>query len=205
MQQVFLCPGGKFSPLIFGLLPQDLDRIEFGAVGRQIDKDEPMVVEPLFNFFFVDIVMHRRIVQDDDDGLAVDVLRCQSIDEIDDLRSFDGAFMQDMCERVGSIIERAKNIHSLARTACVRAMWHASQRPCPLDVGYGRHPRFVEKIQMGSPVFGSNFQLIEHGFLLYEILFGALFFSDNRQRLKLNPRPFKRSLSRSRLKSGACG
>ena len=74
MQQVFLCPGGEFSPVVFGLLPQDLDRIEFGTVGRQIDKDEPMVVEPLFNFFFVDIVMHRRIVQDDDDGLAVDVL-----------------------------------------------------------------------------------------------------------------------------------
>jgi len=205
MQQVFLCPGGKFPPMEFGLFPQDLDRIELGTVGRQIDKDEPMVVQPFVNFFFADIVMHRRIVQDDDDGLAVDVLHCQSIDEIDDLGPLDGAFMQDMCERVGGIVECAKNVHSLARTTGVGAMWHTPWRPCPLHVRHGRHPRFVEKIQMGKPASGGNFQLIKHGFFLYEILFGTLFFSDSRQRLKLNPRPFKRSLSRSRLKSGACG
>ena len=125
------------------------------------------MIGKLLSDFFADMVMHRRIVEDDDDVLAVGMLHCQSIDEIDDLRPLDGAFMQDMCERIGGIVECAKNVHSLARTAGVGTMWHAPRRPCTLHVRYGRHPRFVEKIQMGSPVFGSNFQLIEHGFLLY--------------------------------------
>jgi hypothetical protein len=39
------------------------------------EKEEAMVVEPLVNLFFADIVMYRRIVQDDDDGLAVCLVR----------------------------------------------------------------------------------------------------------------------------------
>jgi hypothetical protein len=53
MQQVFLCPGGKFPPVEFGLLPQDLDGIKFGTIGRKIDKKEPMVVQPLLPRYFL--------------------------------------------------------------------------------------------------------------------------------------------------------
>ena len=71
--------------------------------------------------FFADKVMYRCIVEDDDDVLAVGVLHCQSIDEIDDLGPFDRAFMHDMHERVGDIVERAKHVHLLAA-----AQWSTS-------------------------------------------------------------------------------
>lgn len=127
MQKVFLCPNGKFPPVGFGQLPKDLDRIKFGTVGRRIDKNEPMLIQPFIDFLSVDIAIHRCIGQDDDDRLAVDVLHYQSIDVIADLGPLAGALMQHMCKRVGGIVERTKNVYSLAITAGVGAIWHAAR------------------------------------------------------------------------------
>lgn len=145
MQQVFPCPSGKFSPMVLGLFPQDFDRIELRTVRCQIYQDEAMIEEPFVNFFFVDIVVYRRIIQDNDDRFAVGVLHSQSINEFNNLRTFDRALMQSVYERIGGIVERAKYVHSLARNAGVGAMWHSQRRPCALYVGHGRHPRLVEK------------------------------------------------------------
>lgn len=164
-----------------------------------------MIHEPFVNFFFVDIFMYRRIIQDNDDGLAIRVLCCQSINEFDNLRTLDRCLIHAVRERIGGIVERAKNVHMLARNARVGAMWHTQRRPGPLYVRHVRHSRFIEKKQVRHASLGSNFQLVENDCLLYKFGFGTFFFKDNRQRLKLMPCSFKRTANRSRLKSGDCG
>ena len=43
LNQVLLCPSRKFSPVIFGLLPYDFDRIQFGTVGRKVKEDQLVI------------------------------------------------------------------------------------------------------------------------------------------------------------------
>jgi hypothetical protein len=39
----FLRPGDEVTPMVFGLLPDDLDEIEFGTVWRQIEQLHAML------------------------------------------------------------------------------------------------------------------------------------------------------------------
>jgi hypothetical protein len=57
IQQIFVCPGDKFSLLQFGLLPQNFDRIAIKTAKRQIDcqkwnrKNEKSNDAPIFLCF----------------------------------------------------------------------------------------------------------------------------------------------------------
>lgn len=53
-------------------------------------------------------------------------------------------------ERIGGIVERAKDVHPLARNGGVGAMRDTQRRPCALHVGHARHPRLWNKNQMNT-------------------------------------------------------
>jgi hypothetical protein len=39
----FLCPGNEVTSMVFSLLPNDLDKVEFEAVGRQVEQLHAML------------------------------------------------------------------------------------------------------------------------------------------------------------------
>jgi hypothetical protein len=49
---------------MLGVLPEDLDAIQFGAVGRQIEQHHAMLEKPAIDAFLIDVVVDRGVVED---------------------------------------------------------------------------------------------------------------------------------------------
>nr|WP_231752913.1 hypothetical protein [Burkholderia sp. TSV86] len=86
-------PVDEATPVIFEVLPDDLDHVQFGAVGRQKEQECFVFSEPAVSSFLADAVMNCRVVEHDDSGSAV-VLPNQHIEELLDIGAFDAVCMR---------------------------------------------------------------------------------------------------------------
>ena len=57
-------PEGESALMVFGMLPEDFDEIQVGAVGWQIQRQKAMLDQPAVRNGRIDVVMHRSIVHD---------------------------------------------------------------------------------------------------------------------------------------------
>lgn len=61
---------GKGAPMVFGVLPEDFDGVQFGAVGQQIQRQKAMLDQPAVGNGRINVVMHRRIVHNEEGPLV---------------------------------------------------------------------------------------------------------------------------------------
>src|SRR5216684_4076650 len=59
----FLRPSDETPPVILGVLPDDFDQVQLGAVWRQIEEHHAMFDEPAVDRFLIDVVMNRGVVE----------------------------------------------------------------------------------------------------------------------------------------------
>ncbi len=60
---LFLGPGLEAAPVVLGVPPDNLDQIQFRAVGRQMHQDQPMVDQPILQFLRINIMVHGGVFQ----------------------------------------------------------------------------------------------------------------------------------------------
>ena len=75
----FTRPGRESAPVIFGLLPQDLDHVEFRAVGRQIQGDEAVLDHPALQDCGLDVQVNGGVVHDDESELRAVAGHCNTL------------------------------------------------------------------------------------------------------------------------------
>lgn len=86
-------------PPVCQLPPGDLDHVELGAVGRQIEQESLVVGQPTFPCCLVDAVIDARVAQDNH-GWTGAVGTQQAVNESHDFRAFDGARVSGANQRI---------------------------------------------------------------------------------------------------------
>ena len=82
-EQRIASPRGEASPMILGVLPENLDEIQFRAIGRQIQRDETVIHQPVVGDLWVDVVVHRSIVHDHESEFVRRGRLSQMVEEVD--------------------------------------------------------------------------------------------------------------------------
>lgn len=205
LNQRFFGPGGEVSPVVFGMLPEDFDQVEFRAVGREMHKQEAMLDEPAIDDCRVDVEMDRGIVQDQDRPFLWIGSLCQAVDETDDIFPADGVVADLEMQLRPGIVQGAKHIGPLSSQTGIGRMRLPQGRPAALDIGQAGKAGFVKMQQVDQPVPGALLDVGQGVANALEARIIPLFFSDSRVRLKDSPRALRPTESRSRLKAGAEG
>ncbi|KVP30309.1 hypothetical protein WJ88_12230 [Burkholderia ubonensis] len=94
--------------------PHDLDLVEFGTVGRQIEQDSVMIDQPPIPCRYVDAVMNAGVIQPDYIRAAI-VHRKQIVDKSDNVGAFDAAGMDGVDQRVRAVVQGTQNATSAVR------------------------------------------------------------------------------------------
>ena len=95
--------------MIFGVLPEDLDAIQFGAVGRQIEQHHVMFEKPSVDGFLIDVVMDRCVVEYHHRRQAGRAFPRDLVKELHDIRTFDRGHAGVMCQQVSAEIQCAED------------------------------------------------------------------------------------------------
>lgn len=195
-QRVFR-PSDERAPVVLGLLPEYLDHIKFGAVGREITKKGVVLDHPTPGGLVIQTVMDARVIQNDKGGRRLGDEGKQSINEGDEDFSIDRASDLLVVKSLTSEIKGAHDRDALMVRRRDR-MRLANQRPSPLHGRRCRKAGFIVVEQLtptlARPVFETGkFRLA--GGKSYGV---PVFFRLNRVRLKLNPLARSLTLSVSR-------
>ncbi|WP_235993705.1 hypothetical protein [Paraburkholderia solitsugae] len=81
--------GDETLPLIFQVSPDDLDHVEFGVVGSQVEQECSIIDQPIFSSRFAGSLMGAGIVQDDRGRLPLSGGE-QVVNKSRHVRTFDG-------------------------------------------------------------------------------------------------------------------
>ncbi|KWH26488.1 hypothetical protein WL99_22210 [Burkholderia cepacia] len=91
--------------------PHDLDLVELGTVGGQIEQDSFVINQPAVPRCLVDAVMDARVIEHDHGRTAIG-RRAQIVNETHDVGAFDSAGMD---QRVRAVVQGTKNTASAVR------------------------------------------------------------------------------------------
>ncbi|KVN28376.1 hypothetical protein WJ64_16620 [Burkholderia ubonensis] len=98
--------------------PHDLNLVEFGTVGMQIEQDSFMIDQPPIPCRFVDAVMDTRVVKHDYGRTAI--VHCEQIvDKADNVWAFDAAGMGGVDQRVRAVVQGAKSTAPAVRVGSI--------------------------------------------------------------------------------------
>ena len=189
--------------MVLQVLPDDLNRVEFRAVRREVHQHQAAFEQPFVQFFGVDFVMgagivHQRqrhplhtlgdAVDQGDHGVAPDRLGVQVLPN----------------NSPGDLVQRAYHVHPRPGTG-IRSIGLAFERPRPLHAVYRAKTALVQVKQAQLRLSCRSLatpQVFPHGFELFRT---AFFFSESRVRVKDKPRFFRLADRQSRLNGGASG
>lgn len=191
--------------MVFDVLPNDFNRIQLRAVGRQVHQHQTVVNQPVIEFLRIDVVMERGIVQNHKRQRHPLFAVGNTVDQSDDGLAADRVGMQLMPQLPAGIVQRAHRIHPLAREASIRRVRFALGIPRALDVGDVGETAFIQIKQAdlaGTRGILAVFQIDAGG---VEAFRAASFFNDSRVRVNDSPRARKPADRRSKLKSDASG
>jgi len=189
--------------VVLQVLPDDLNRVEFRAVRREVHQHQAAFEQPFVQFFGVDFVMgagivHQRqrhplhtlgdAVDQGDHGVAPDRLGVQVLPN----------------NSPGDLVQRAYHVHPRPGTG-IRSIGLAFERPRPLHAVYRAKTALVQVKQAQLARLCRRLATLEVGLRGLELVGAAFFFSDNRVRLKDSPRFFSPLARQSRLNGGASG
>lgn len=102
-------PGDESSPGVFELVPDDLDQIEFRAVGWQIDEQRGVIRKPTVEHFLRDIVMYPGIIEHDEGQLTGGGLSNYRVQEVDHDLPVDIASMGREMQSLRTEVERPED------------------------------------------------------------------------------------------------
>lgn len=129
----FFCPCHEVTPVIFGVLPEDFDHVQFWAVRRDEAEESVVRLHPAQSDAVVEAMMDSCVIKDDEgrDVLTFGNLRDQVVHEFDEGFTVDRT--NDLLEvkTLASKVQRSHDGHPLmvCRQGGVRV---AQRRPSPL-------------------------------------------------------------------------
>jgi hypothetical protein len=94
------------SPVIFEMLPDDLDQIQLGIVRPQIEKECLVFEKPAVQCVLINAVMDARVVEHDHSRTAI-ALADQRVEKFDDIRAFHRFGARGADEAVLTEVKRA--------------------------------------------------------------------------------------------------
>lgn len=191
------CPGDETAPMILGFVPDDLDQIEFGAIGWQVEKLSTVCGHPAIQGFLGDVVVDSGVVDDDEHGFAAVVLLEHPVKEVDDGFALDRLTEQAVMQFLCGVVQRA-NDGALGVVCRFGAMRLTDRRPGALHGRRGTESGFVKVDHVALPVSGALAEFTKGTLHADEIRFDAFFLRLKRVRLKLKPRALSPLLSVSR-------
>jgi len=102
----FLGPRDEASPVVFEVLPDDLDQIRLGTVRRQIEQECLVFEKPAVQCVLINAVMDARVVEHDHGRTAITVAD-QRVEKFDDIRAFYCSGARGVDEAVMTEVKRA--------------------------------------------------------------------------------------------------
>lgn len=202
--QVVFVPGDEAAPDVLGLLPENLDQVEFGAVGRQMAQDEMVIGTPTFEPVGIDAAMDGGIVEDHEGG-ATRRLRGQAVEKGRDIGTLDRMAHGFELQGVGGIVEDRQRIGPAGMADRLGGMGVAAPTPGPLYVGRGGKAALVQVEQPAMPGPGSLLQIVQADAGRLEFFSRTLFLRAVRVRRYTRPRRLSQNRSRSPLTGGPSG
>lgn len=133
--------------MVFGMLPQDFDHIEFRAVRWQIDKGGVVFGVPAPRDFAINAVMDSGIIENDENWFGRSDAGEKFINKGDEGVTRDGASSLPMKELLGREIQSAQDGHALMVRWC-RHVRLAQRRPRALNGRRSGKPRLVKVNQL---------------------------------------------------------
>ena len=182
--------------MVLCLLPEDLDHIELGAVGREVAQDDLMLSHPAPRDVVIQAMMDFGVIQNNEGTHGLGNVGQKIIHKGDERLPIDGA---DDLLVIKPLACKIKGSHHRDTLMVGRRdrMGQPYRRPSALHGRRGREPGFIVVEQLTFPV---SRQVLESGKVRlaggksYGV---AVFFRLNRVRLKLNPLARSRTLRTS--------
>lgn len=202
--QAVLVPDDEAAPDVLGLLPENLDQIEFRAVGRQIAKDEMVIGTPTFQQVGIDTAMDGGIVEDHEGG-TLRVLGGQAVEKGRHIGTLDRMADGFELQGIGGIVEDRHRIGPARMADRLGGMGAAALAPGPLYVGRGGKAALVQVEQPAMPRLSGLLQIVQADSGRLEFFDRTLFLSDVRVRRYTRPRRFSQNRNRSPLTGGQSG
>lgn len=205
VEQKILRPGLEGTPMIFGMLPENLDQVEFRVVGGQIHRHKAMQQQPTVQDRLIDMVMHRGLVHDQNclfirrGGLGQAIKKGKDVLAPDrmvtglEMRMVTGLEMQ----MAAGIVKRPHYIGPFAAETGVCRVRLRQRRPASLHIRQAGEPRLIEVKQFNLVVAGSLFHQAQGILQALELCFVTFFLRESRVRLKDSPRFFSPIESRN--------
>lgn len=190
-------PGDEASPVVLELLPDDLDQIQFGTIGRQINQKCPMVDQPAIQHVLGQMMVDAGVIQDNERQRSGRDLLEQSINEAD--KHIPGNGVRIGCSFQGLCAEiQCPQHRTRAVLRGLSFMGFAQRRPRTL---YRRRSTergliVIEQPQIAPACRGPRAR--QQVLLGSELFFGAFFLSEKRVRLNEKPRVFNPLLNVTR-------
>ena len=131
----FARPGGEGAPVVFGVLPQDFDQIEFRTVGRQLQGCEAVFEQPALDDRGLYVVMDRGVVHNDEGELRAVAGLGDAVQEYDDIVAPHAVLADVEVEVFRGVVERSQDIGSLASHVGIGGVGLAQRQPAALHIG----------------------------------------------------------------------
>lgn len=180
-------PSDEASPVILELFPDDLDEIQFGTVGREIDEKCAMVDQPPVQDVIGDVVMSTRIVEDDQSRASRIALTDHLVEEGNDTLAVDRAGMCGGTEFVGTEVQCTQH-GARAVPGRFRCMRLPQGRPGSLHRWRSAERRLVEIDQPDDSGTRSPAGFVQRSLLDGKFFLGPFFLSEKRVLLNDKPR-----------------
>ena len=132
--------------MVLGLLPADLDGVEFRAVGRQVQPYE-LVQQPFFADVLVQVVDAGVVHHGKCPLLWVAAAR-QLIQKLREVATAGAALVQSVVKLFLAPVQRPQYVDAPTAAAGVHAMGLTRRRPAALHVGLAAHARLVDVQQL---------------------------------------------------------
>ena len=185
MQRVFR-PCDKLAPVVLGLLPEDLDHVEFGAVGRQIAKEGVVFGHPAQKGSVFQAVMDASVIQHDEGGCWLGDGGQQAVDECHESFPVDCADDLLVMQPLASEIQGPHHRDALMGGGRHR-MRLPHRRPGALHRWRGREPGLIVIDQLTATPTRPDLETGKFFLAGGESYGVTVFFRLNRVRLKLKP------------------
>ena len=161
--QLISRPRGEATPVVLGILPNDLDEIQFWRIGRQEEEDQAMSEQPMVTCFLRDGMVDRGIIQHHDRNSGWIRSGGQAVDEANHrLCAYVAEARLVPQVRCLAVLQGTQHIEPFAPQAGISDVRHTQRRPGALNIGQSGKPRAIHVKQIERFLLGTYLKC-DHG------------------------------------------
>ena len=166
--------------MVLGLLPDDLDGVEFRAVGWQVQRHKFVQQQPFLAQVIVQIVVNAGVVHHCKCPFFWVTAASELVQKLRVVRATGAALVQAIVQLFLAPVQRPQYVDAPVAAAGVHAMGLAQRRPAALHVGLAAHACLVDVQQLNFAIQGRLPDVLQA--FAYALKFAGitLFFNDLR-------------------------